>query len=1007
MKINPARFRNLTLLSLLTAVGSGYLLAQPSQVNIAGPVAVSSELLSDALAADKKGDYKDALDYLDRYFKENPTEAAKSNLQQIRSQIAAKIDAQAAAKVAATKVEVKPTAPIPAVIDGGKVTLVASETTTAEKKAAEKAVAAEKKAAEKAAAAKAAAEKKAAAKAAAEKKAAEAAAKADAQIAELLKGNLQGKENLVKHAKTQGAVATVLANTEHKYDDAIKTLDDAILKCSTEPLADEAVAELRALKVEIAADKVQYALDNGDLAEADKAVKELKALEGNSVRYRELRQNQRLQTQDASRLDPEVVNPDFVRRQARVDDLIARGRALWLSGDTDGALKLFGQAETIDHNNLEAAYFIKRIHEGRWQQNRLKYQKTRDTLLDIISESWVLPTAKTGGEIGGPVPPSDSELSKKLKSIKIPEVTFTGLNLSRVVETLNAMAIRNDTSASGTERQGVNIVLQDPSGADPIVNITLRDLTLGRILEYVCEHIGYDFEVREDAVVLQPGSGPTGGVRLRTEFYTINPGMLIRMGVVKPNAAPAGDVGGDIFGGGDSGAGAPAGGEENVEEKLKQFFERSGISFGTVAGSAIAKTDANLIITQTQKNHQKIRGILQEFVAIKQVTIASRFLEVQQGDLQELGFDMLLSGKHSIFATGNRSISTAFQPTLGTGRGITINTTAQQNAVELPDDPATPGIIDPFIGIMETPANSTTFLSPAPQIPSGMNLGSTGPVSGSGLSPAGGTLAHPTANGNFAFAQSLGDYEFEAIVRALSQKQSSDLMSAPTVTTMSEREARISVSQELIYPTEYGDIESEVSNVNGNYNNGGLGGGQMNAAVTITPGTPAGFEKRDVGIVMRVKPTVNDDDTIYLDIEPTVTEFEGFIEYGTPSIALSGNTTVSVPPGFFQPIFTVRTVKSEVTVLDGATVLLGGLSREEVKTVEDKVPVLGDIPFLGRFFSSKGESSQKRQLLIFVTANRVGPNGSTLQTIGNVAPDTIYQDSTLVTPAGPVNRTAE
>lgn len=983
MKINPARFRNITLLSLLTAVGSGYLLAQPSQVNIAGPVAVSSELLSDALAADKNGDYKDALDYLDRYFKENPTEAAKSNLQQIRSQIAAKVAAQSTAKVAATKVEVKPTAPIPAVIDGGKVTPVAPEMTKAEKAAAEKA----------------------AAKAAAEKKAAEAAAKADAQIAELLKGNLQGKENLVKHAKTQGAVAMVLANKEHKYDDAIKTLDDAILKCSTEPLADEAVAELRALKIEIAADKVQYAIDNGDLAEADKSVKELKALEGNSVRYRELRQNQRLQVQDAGRLDPEVVDPDFVRRQAKVDDLIARGRALWLSGDTDGALKLFGQAETIDHNNLEAAYFIKRIHEGRWQQNRLKYQKTRDTLLDIISEGWVLPTAKLGDVAPGVDKQLDSELSKKLKTIKIPEVTFTGLNLSRVVETLNAMAIRNDTSASATERQGVNIVLQDPSGADPIVNITLRDLTLGRILEYVCEHIGYDFEVREDAVVLQPGA--TGsGPRLRTEFYTINPGMLIRMGVVKPNAAPGGDAGGEsIFGGAEGGAGAPAGGEENVEEKLKQFFERSGISFGTVAGSAIAKTDANLIITQTQKNHQKIKGILQEFVAIKQVTIASRFLEVQQGDLQELGFDMLLSGKHSIFATGNRSINSAFQPTLGTGRGINVSTGQQQQIWYPNDDPATIGR-EGFPELLVTPATSRTFLSPAPQIPSGMNLGGTGPVGSAGLSPAGGTLSHPTANGNFAFAQSLGDYEFEAIVRALSQKQSSDLMSAPTVTTMSEREARISVAQELIYPTEYGDIESEVSNVNGN-NYQGVGGGQMNAAVTITPGTPAGFEKRDVGIVMRVKPTVNDDDTIYLDIEPTVTEFEGFIEYGTPSIALSGNVTVSVPPGFFQPIFTVRTVKSEVTVLDGATVLLGGLSREEVKTVEDKVPVLGDIPFLGRFFSSKGESSQKRQLLIFVTANRVGPNGSTLQTIGNVAPDTIYQDSTLVTPAGPVNRTAE
>ena len=86
--------------------------------------------------------------------------------------------------------------------------------------------------------------------------------------------------------------------------------------------------------------------------------------------------------------------------------------------------------------------------------------------------------------------------------------------------------------------------------------------------------------------------------------------------------------------------------------------------------------------------------------------------------------------------------------------------------------------------------------------------------------------------------------------------------------------------------------------------------------------------------------------------------------------ALDG-VTVTVPPGFYQPIFSVRDISTKVTIWDGATLVMGGLTREEVKKVNDKVPFFGDIPLLGRLFRSKGESAQKRNLLIFVTANLV------------------------------------
>ena len=77
------------------------------------------------------------------------------------------------------------------------------------------------------------------------------------------------------------------------------------------------------------------------------------------------------------------------------------------------------------------------------------------------------------------------------------------------------------------------------------------------------------------------------------------------------------------------------------------------------------------------------------------------------------------------------------------------------------------------------------------------------------------------------------------------------------------------------------------------------------------------------------------------------------------SVAITSDATVSVPAGFYQPIFSTREMATEVTGLDGATVVMGGLTRDEVKSVNDSVTLLGDIPGIGRLFRSEGETRQK------------------------------------------------
>ena len=83
-----------------------------------------------------------------------------------------------------------------------------------------------------------------------------------------------------------------------------------------------------------------------------------------------------------------------------------------------------------------------------------------------------------------------------------------------------------------------------------------------------------------------------------------------------------------------------------------------------------------------------------------------------------------------------------------------------------------------------------------------------------------------------------------------------------------------------------------------------------------------------------------------------------------------------------QPFFHVRSVDSKISVYPGATIVMGGLITEARKAMDDKIPFLGDIPFLGRFFRSHSEQTSKRNLLIFVTTRIVDGRGREMHNDG-------------------------
>jgi general secretion pathway protein D len=228
------------------------------------------------------------------------------------------------------------------------------------------------------------------------------------------------------------------------------------------------------------------------------------------------------------------------------------------------------------------------------------------------------------------------------------------------------------------------------------------------------------------------------------------------------------------------------------------------------------------------------------------------------------------------------------------------------------------------------------------------------------------------------------------IMRGLSQKKGTDLMTAPSVTAKSGQKATIEIIREFIYPTEYEPPELPNSvGTTGTISTGvgGLfGGGTQGGSFPVTPATPTAFETRNTGVTLEIEPTIGENDfVIDLRFVPEIVEFEGFINYGSP-IQTNGTdalgntvTTVITENRIEMPVFSARRVNTSLTIYDGYTVAVGGLMREDVQMVNDKVPILGDIPIIGRLFQSNGENRIKSNLIIFITAQIIDATGRPLR----------------------------
>lgn len=201
-------------------------------------------------------------------------------------------------------------------------------------------------------------------------------------------------------------------------------------------------------------------------------------------------------------------------------------------------------------------------------------------------------------------------------------------------------------------------------------------------------------------------------------------------------------------------------------------------------------------------------------------------------------------------------------------------------------------------------------------------------------------------------------------LNALNQVDSTNLLSSPRITTMNGREASVRMVREEYFPDDYTEAKTTTTT-------GREGGDTYSFIGSI----PEFSDPTELGIILRVIPDVDlEHRTITMRVNPTVQALVRWTEYNY-QVTFEGATepqTVVIR----KPVIAARTIDTKITIYDGETIVLGGILRDTTRTLNDRVPLLGDIPFIGRFFQSRATQSEKTNLLIFLTCRLVKPDGT-------------------------------
>jgi len=682
---------------------------------------------------------------------------------------------------------------------------------------------------------------------------------------------------------------------------------------------------------------------------------------------------------------------EHVQNTEKVGKLLYRAGSYFDQAQFDQAQEEYKEVLRIDPYNQAARRGMQRVSNAKSDYYRAAYDQTRAQMLEEVDAAWEttippLVPITIPGEARTDFNKNPALLLRnKLQRIQLTNVEFTDdTTVRQAINFLRLRARELDDTELDPGSKGINFVFRDRSvAADPgladleggddgafddankIENIKLGELVLRNVpleeaLKQICSKTGLRFKVENFSVVILR-AGDVTEAEMFTKSFRVPPDFRTLIADGSGTDGGSDDPFSDDTG-------------ETAQPSVQEQLVKSGVPFPEGSSATFSKARSILTVRNTANNLDILEQIVNDFINIKpkQIKISTKFVEISQNNTDELGFDFVFSpfglNGNALFlgggTTGNGATRTATD--FGSAPGGAVINGIPAVANQAVSNISTAGLRSGDFGLS---ADSIDAFLDDP-----LRLGTTDNV----------------APGILSLTGLFTDGQVQLIMRGLAQKQGADIMTAPSIVSRSGERAVIEIIREFIYPTEYDPPE-----LPNNFGGGGNGVGTTTiTAFPVTPATPTAFETRNTGVLLEVEPTLGEDGfTIDLQFTPEIVEFDGFINYGSPiqttaADALGNPVIVTITDNRIEmPVFSTRRVNTALTIYDGHTVAVGGLITEDVQTIEDKVPILGDLPLVGRLFQTNSESHAKSNLIIFVSANIIDATGQLVRNGSVIAND--------------------
>lgn len=612
-----------------------------------------------------------------------------------------------------------------------------------------------------------------------------------------------------------------------------------------------------------------------------------------------------------------AVTEELVGNVARIEQLLKEGDSFFETGQFGRARVRYEEILTIDPYNRVAWKRIDRLNAHQHRANSIHLRFEKEEALNKVAKAWqptIVPfTEEKELLVAEDAGPSQVALiNRKLESIIIPEINFTRAEVESALRFLEAQSVELDVAAEGGVR-GVNFVVKLPREQDGTPT-PLQPITL----QLKDVPLG-------DALTF---IATLANLRIEVEEHAVfilpsndtTQVFDIRSFYVDPTFVPS------------------AGGGGAAKVDVAADLVGKGIPFPNGATAFYLPRTSKLVVRNTPDNLNRIEQLVRQSDQTAQILVEVKFIEFNQDKLDALAFRTRLSA--------SADIPKIFPASTLFGGGTFF-------------DP-----LRTFAGIQGSPGD-TNFSAGSDGLRGGRvgaNLPGIQGIENDSIDAlllgSGQARRTPARIGFNAVLDGKGVSFF---IDALASTVGGDVLSAPSVLLRDgDNRKTIRIVRRFFYPQSY-----EAPTINNDDES------------SIVPPNPQDFTSRDVGVVLIVSGRATPDRRINLHLQPQVVDFEGFINYGQDVVSLNAENqpTTLIDGVLLQPVFARRSVDTHVQVVDGQTLVFGGLMREDVQELNDKVPLLGDLPLVGRIFRGKAKQSIKKNLVIFVTSRLVRPDG--------------------------------